>query len=179
MAIKHLGNAVFVDTDPVEAPDGVEVDPDVHIYAYAKFRSLEHVSFGLFRTDGGPEDKETDSEAVGQYGMEPISQYLEFSDALDMIRHRDSFEEFPMVEVTSEKQYKEVLQASDLDPDSSAWEMPGLYDFRDDPPSFYGSVEENELSNMERAADDAIDFMFQGEEWEDAYRTLAEDSEEG
>ena len=173
MTIKHIGNGIFVDTEPVEAPDGVEVDPKVRIYAYANFRSLEHVAYGLGRTDGGPEDEEMDSERVGEYGMEPIATFWEFKDALNDIDSKYAFEENPFVEVETKKQYDEALEALEIDPEEGAWEKPGLYDFRDDPPSFVSSVEDYELESMTEAADQAIDFMFQGDEWEEAYKTLA------
>jgi len=183
--IIHTGGGIFVDTEPVAAPDGMEDDPAVRIYAYAKFRSLEHVSYGLHRTDGGPEDDEIDSEKVGEYGMEPIAAYHQFNDALREIRKEKRkwmFDEVSYVEVTSEDDYDEAVDALDPDfidkGDPTGWEGPGLYDFRDDPPTFQGSVEDYELDEMKDAADQAIEFMFQGEEWEDAYRELAADEEE-
>lgn len=180
MAIKHTGNAHFIDTDPVEAPEGAPQVPDV--YSYADFRSLEHVSYGLVRTTGGWNGDEIDSVEVGQYGMEPLSQFWEFSDAIKEIESGGStlFEDVPYVEVETEEQYNEVLDALELEEDEEGdWQGPGLYDFRDNPPSYQGTVEENELEDMERAADDAFDFMFQGEEWEGVYKELAESDEEG
>lgn len=171
-------SSAFIDTEPVAAPDGTEDDPNVHIYAYARFRSLEHVAFGLYRTKGGPRDEEVDSEGVGQYGMEPIATYWEFKDALDDIESKHMFEDVPFVEVTSEDDYNEALEALDIDPDDGAWERPGLYDFRDDPPSYVSSVEDYERESMKEAADQAIDFMFQGDDWEAVYRELAEAEEE-
>lgn len=174
--IIDAGNGTFIDSEPLAAPDGMPDDPDVHIYAYASFRSLEHVSYGLFRTTGGPKDKEIDSVKVGEYGMEPIASFWEFKDALEDIGSKYAFEENPLVEVTSKKDYDEALEALDIDLEDGIWEKPGLYDFRDDPPSFSGSVEDYELEEMERAADDAFESMFQGDEWEDAYRELTEES---
>ena len=184
--IVHTGGGTFVDTQQVAAPDGVEDDPNVHVYAYARFRSLEHVSFGLFRTTGGPEDEEVDSESVGQYGMEPIARYWEYGLALEEIekaakRKKETlrfFEEEPYVEVTDEEDYDAALEALGLDAEDGAWEKPGLYDFRDDPPTYVSSVEDYELESMTEAADRAFEFMFQGEEWEDAYKALAEEEEE-
>lgn len=170
-------SSIFIDTEPVAAPE--PEDEGVHVYAYARFRSLEHVAYGLYRTTGGPRDEEIDSEAVGQYGMEPLAPYWEFKDALKEVRgdSKFAFEEVPYVEVASEDDYDEAVDA--IDPDfvdsgePTGWEKPGLYDFRDSPPSFQGSVEDYELDEMKRAADDAIEFMFQGDEWEDAFTSLA------
>lgn len=176
--IIHLGNAVFVDTDPVDPPEGSEAPPEGHIYPYAEFRSLEHVSYGLRLTAGGPRGEEVDSIEVGQYGMEPLSPYWEFGDALKEIGRGAShaFEDVPYVEIETEEQYNEVLDALKLEEDEGdIFDGPGLYDFRDSPPTYQGTVEDNELEDMSSAADDAFDFMFQGEEWEDAYGKLAED----
>jgi len=179
MAIKHTGSGHFIDTDPVDPPKGA-ADPDVHIYPYADFRSLEHVSYGLVRTHGGPEDEEIDSVEVGEYGMEPLAPFHEFKIALDSIDSKFVFEEVPLVEVETEEQYNEALDAlaEEEDEDEEGdWEGPGLYDFRDSPPSYSGTVEEYELEELERAADDAFGFMFQGEEWHEAYKDLAEGDE--
>ena len=178
--IIHTGNGVFVDTEPVAAPEGIEDDPNVHIYAFAFFRSLEHVRYGLFRTEGGPQDKEIDSEDVGQYGMEPLNPYWEFADAIKELEagSEHSFEETPAVEVTSKEDYDEALDELDIAHEDGDWQGPGLYDFRDEPPSFFGTTEDMELDDMERAADDAFEFMFQGDEWEEAYKNLAAEEED-
>jgi hypothetical protein len=197
--IIHVGDGTFVDTEEVAAPEGTSrdaYDPDVHIYAYATFRSLEHVAYGLMRTTGGPKDEEIDSVAVGQYGMEPRAPYWEFTDAMHELGHeaegasprvrrksprerRWVFEEVSLVEVRDEESYIEAIEALGLPAeDEKAWEGPGLYDFRDDPPSFRGSVEEYELDSLQDEADQAFEFMFQGDEWQDAYRELAADDEE-
>jgi hypothetical protein len=184
--IIHVGDGTFVDTEEVAAPDGTKDAPDVHIYAYATFRSLEHVAYGLMRTKGGPKDEEIDSVAVGQYGMEPRAPYWELTDALyELERERKPrerrwiFEEVSLVEVRDEEDYAEAIKALGLKDDEGHWEGPGLYDFRDDPPTRqYKDVEEYELESLEYEADQAFEFMFQGDEWEDAYRELAADDEE-
>jgi hypothetical protein len=175
MAVEHTGSAHFIDTERVEAPEDA---PQANIYPYAYFRSLEHVAFGLYRTAGGPHDEEIDSEQVGSYGMEPLNPYWEFGDALAEIDSKYAFEEVPYVEVISKEEYIEALEALDApEEDEDGWEGAGLYDFRDSPPSYMGTVEANELKDMERAADDAFEYMFQDDEWEEAYRKLAENDE--
>ena len=177
MAIKHLGSGYFIDTDPIEPPKGVSAPAEGRIYAYASFRSLEHVSYGLtLRTD--PDQPEIDSIEVGEYGMEPVSQYQEFRDALHEIERgsKHAFEEVPYVEITSEDEYNEALDALEIEEgEGDLFDGPGLYDFRDSPPTYQGTVEENELTDLEHAADEALDFMFQGEEWEESYADLAEE----
>jgi hypothetical protein len=118
--------------------------------------------------------------------MEPIARYWEYGLALEEIekaakRKKETlrlFEEEPYVEVTDEEDYDAALEALGLDAEDGAWEKPGLYDFRDDPPTYVSSVEDYELESMTEAADQAFEFMFQGEEWEDAYKALAEEEEE-
>ena len=83
-----------------------------------------------------------------------------------------AFEEVPFVEVTSKKDYDEALKAMGEAVEDGDWEKPGLYDFRDEPPSYVGSVEDYEMDELERAADDAFELMFQGDEWKEAYEKL-------
>jgi hypothetical protein len=171
---------LYIETDSVDPPEGV---PAADIYAYASFRSLEHVRYGLMRTTGGPFDEEIDSVDVGSYGMEPLAPFWQLGDALDEIERgsKYAFEEVPFVDVESESQFNEALDALGLSRDDdfvTTWEGPGLYDFRDDPPTFQGTAEDYEMDEVEHAADDAIEFMFQGDEWEDAYRQLVEEEEE-
>jgi hypothetical protein len=167
MTIEHIGSGQFIDTEPVE-------DEEEHIYAYASFRSLEHVAFGLFKTKGGPKAVQIDHEEVGEYGMEPLAPYWEFGHALEMFEGQSKwgFEDQPFVEVTSERDYDDALEALDIKQSDGNWEKPGLYDFRDKPPTFFATVEEYEMGEFERAAEDAFDFMFQGDEWKDAYEKL-------
>ncbi len=174
MTIKHIGEGVFIDTERVDAP---EEAPQANIYPYAIFRSLEHVEYGLMLTDGGARAGEIDRVEVGAYDMEPLAHYWEFNHALSAIEEtkgpRSMFEEDPLVEVTSKGDYDEALKALSIE--DSDWDGPGLYDFRDSPPTYSGTIEEYELEELEYAADNAVDFMFQGEEWEDAYKQLAEE----
>lgn len=178
MAIEHIGEGTFIDTERVDAPEGAR---QANIYVYAFFRSLEHVSYGLMLCDRTCADDEIDRQQVGQYGMEPLARYWQFDDAINEIESERSrrgedplwvFEEDSLVEVSTEQQYRKALTTLELD--VGDWEGPGLYDFRVEPPTYSGTVEEYELESLHDAADQAFDFMFQGEEWHDAYRTLAE-----
>jgi hypothetical protein len=174
------GDGMFVDPEPVAAPDGM---PDAHVYAYAQLHSLERVSYGLLLTTGGPEGEEIESMKVGAYGMEPLAPFWEFGDALKELERDGSFEEVPLVEVTSNEEYNEALDVLDKKADAgisddNQWEKPGLYDFRDDPPTYAGTVEEYEQEEMANAADEAIDFMLQGDEWKEIYRELTAANEE-
>ena len=174
MSIEHIGGGTFVDSDPSQSPDHKSAGHDIYPYAY--FRSLEHVAFGLRRTDGGPKGSEIASVEVGAYGMEPLVQYWDFGDALEEVKVSDArgaFEEVPLVEVDSKADYDRALFEMDIEPRDGDWKKSGLYDFRDSPPTYSGTVEDYELEEMERAADDAFDFMYQGDEWKEVYEKLA------
>lgn len=187
MAIKHVNSGLFIDTDPVDPPEGQDEPAEGHIYAYAIFRSLEHVSYGLTLKES-PEGDEIDSIEVGEYGMEPLASFWEYADALDAIRRSGGkthvFEDEPFVEVESMEDYSEAIfelsggKEEATGDDLENWQGPGLYDFRDNLPSYQGTVEENELEELERAADEAFDFMFQGDEWKESYAELAGSEED-
>lgn len=167
----------------IDAGDGMFIDPEqlegsAHIYAYAQLHSLERVSYGLMLTTGGPEDEEIESMKVGGYGMEPLAPFWEFGDALKAVKQKGAFEEVPLVEVESEEDYLEVLKVLRKGKNADEWKGSGLYDFHDIPPTYAGQVEEYELDEMRNAAEQAIDFMFQGDEWEEIYRELAAANEE-
>lgn len=172
MSTLNLGFGNFVDSERVSAPAGVTSCGDV--YAYAEFPSLERVRFGLRKTTGGPKGDEIDSVQVGSYGMEPLAPYWGFGSALSEVEKgsRWAFEEVPYVEVNSKVDYDRALSAMDIDLRDGDWKEPGLYDFRDQPPTFSETLDDYEDSSMEQAADDAFDYMFQGEEWEQAYKKL-------
>ena len=124
---------------------------------------------------GGPKSEQIEHVVVGGYGMEPLAPYWDFKDALGELRRGDkrwAFEEVPLVEVDSKSQYDELLEAMGVDVADGDWQKSGLYDVRDDPPEFRATLDDYELEEMERAADDAIDFMFQGDNWEEAYGKL-------
>lgn len=175
MAILNLGFGVFVDSERVSAPHGVTSCGDV--YAWAEFPSLERVRFGLRKTSGGPKGDEVDSVQVGSYGMEPLAPYWDPNDAINELeksggKSRWAFEEVPYVEVTSKADYDRALKAMGIKLRDGDWKKPGLYDFRDEPPSFSETLSDYEDSELERAADDAFEYMFQGDEWEQAYAKL-------
>jgi hypothetical protein len=51
----------------------------------------------------------------------------------------------------------------EISKDESAWEKPGLYDFRDSPPTYSYSVDDYERESMKDAAERAIEDMFSSE----------------
>lgn len=161
MSVKQVKDDTFVDTDSLEGYN--------NIYPYIWFPSLERVVYGLFKTVGGPEDEEIDSVEVGGHPCEPIAPLTDFGMASDMLDSEYAFEEYPFVELEYEEDFNEAARIINKDAD---WEGPGVYDFRDMSKA-YESVEEYESEALEQEADMALDFMFQGEEWQDAAKELS------
>jgi hypothetical protein len=194
MPIKHIGNAVFVETEPMDisgvAPkEWTPARKGLKAYAYVEFPSLERAYYGIFLTRGGPEDEEEGSKSVGMQTWEqPVALYWDVADAFRELGEKYAFEENPFVEVTDKKDYDRVLLAlADEDPDDPKswsprahkaleegdWTGPGLYDFRERPPSkAYDSALEYEILSMEEEADQTLDYMYQGEDWEKELREL-------
>jgi hypothetical protein len=167
MKLIDAGDGMFIDPQPVAGP------VNANIYAYAQLHSLERVSYGLMLTKGGPEDEEIESMKVGGYGMESLAPFWEFGDALKVLKQKGAFEEVPLVEVESEEDYLKVLKVLRKGKNADEWKGSGLYDFHDTPPTYAGQVEEYELDEMRDAAEQAIEVMFQGDEWENICRELA------
>jgi len=148
------------------------------IYAYVWFHSLFRLSYGLIMTTGGPLDEIVTHEEIRDVELESsVAPYWEFRHAFNMGRllraiDRSSFDEEPYVQVNDEDEYNHALLALDLSVDDSKWEKPGLYDFRDEPPTYSGSVEEYERESMRLEAEQTLDYMFQGDEWKKACAAL-------
>jgi hypothetical protein len=221
MAIKHLGDAFFIDDRPIQPKRWREEMPHQHrkrwgtaveramdwfdqmakkeglsIHPYAEFPSLERADVGLALIEGG--EKVLDHWAVKSdimYG-EPRAPYLPG----DMIASelKDArwyyFEEYPYVEVRNKKDWELLNELHETARErhfaENKWEYKpghneyrgrGIYDARDMERQ-YKSAEEYEISDLEREADDLIDYMFtgglmasdlHGEEWLEAFEKLA------
>lgn len=162
---------VFIDSDPVE---GFK-----NMFIYVDFPSLDRAHVGFYLTKSGPKDPEIDSVKVDTTGFDPsnVAPLTDHSEAVKMLKSGDfqPFAEYPYVEVASKEAYDELAGAAGADPHET-WEFdgPGVYDFRDKPPTkSYDSVEEYELQGMQSAADDCIEFVFQSDEWKTAADKLA------
>ncbi|HYX20497.1 MAG TPA: hypothetical protein VFA98_06585 [Thermoanaerobaculia bacterium] len=157
----------------------VEEARSTRIYAYVEFGGLSRVYYGLMLTAGSARDEVLASEEVGQYELENLAGYWYFSDAAERLGERSTrgtseFEEQPFVEVSDEEEYDGALEALEIPKDESAWTKPGLYDFRDSPPTFAYSIDEYERESMKDAAERALEDMFNSEEWENVCVTLLE-----
>jgi hypothetical protein len=154
----------------------VEEARATRIYAYVEFRGLSRLAYGLMMTTGGPRDRVLASEEIGGYeSVEGIAPYWYFRNAITEIGKKYVFEENPFVEVDDEDDYNEVLEAMSISKEDGGWEKPGLYDFRESPPSYSGTVEAYEQESMKYEAERALEDLFENDEWETACKTLLED----
>jgi hypothetical protein len=195
----HVGNAVFMDETEIdvseELPKLWSPRSDYSVYAYVEFPSLERAYGGLAlveKTKNGPKEKWVDSVQVDQMTWEnSIAPLTEFKEAVELLEEgaKYGFEEYPYVEVDKEEDYKKALLAISKESEGpkewsprkkdedSGWEGPGVYDFRESPPTrVYKSVLEYEMSSMESEADDVLEYMFQGDEWIKDLKSLVEDN---
>jgi hypothetical protein len=140
----------------------VEEARGTHIYKYVRFLDEgDRVSYGLMLTAGSPYDEAIAREHIDYHflGDNFATNFQSFSDAFLALvnkfpKHAAFFEENPLVEIKSEKDYDAVLFEMNLE--SSAWEKPGLYDFRDEPPSYAGTVESYLQGATEAEAEDVL-----------------------
>lgn len=160
MGLVHRGEGFFVDTDPVEGAKD--------IYPYVEFQSAERASVGLVQIEGNPEKGAIgETEEVNEEGFsEPVGMVMEAGMAIDDADKRYVFEENPAVEFTKKAEFTEFAEAAGSRI-RAEWDGPGVYDGRDGT-KMYESADEAELADMEVWADEVIEGMFQGDEWEEA-----------
>jgi hypothetical protein len=159
----------------------VEEARATRIYAYVEFYGRSRMTYGLMKTAGGPRDKVLDSEEIETVGLsDDFATFQDFPSALDELRKAGRqgsspyFEDVPFVLVEKKRDYDEALKALGIAPEDGAWEKAGLYDFRDEPPTF-GWTEEDYLSqSMRDEAEQAFDMMYQDDEWQHVCERLLE-----
>lgn len=133
-----------------------------HIYPYVRFQN-DNVWYGLMLTTGGPKDRAIAREALGEhYLSDDFAEYWDFSDAIAGIvnkfpKHMFLFDDNPFVEIKTKKDYDRAI--SEMNHESSGWEKPGLYDFRDEPPSYYSTVEDFVRVAIIAEAEDVLSSM--------------------
>lgn len=190
---RSLGDAIFdaIESLPMSKTrrlrDWVELAKGTHIYAYVEFTSGDHLIYGLVRTTGGPKDRILDRKEIGgwEFAGAPYWEFYDAYKAMDATLSRESrhserqrisflFADNPMVEVREEGDYEDTLKLLDLSPKANGWEGPGLYDFRDSPPSYSGSLLNYTREAMKEAAATAIQDMWDNESWEPACEILVE-----
>ena len=146
-----------------------------HIYAYVAFFPNDHVSYGLLLTKGGPLDEEIEYEEIRDYSLsEDFAKRWDFDDALREFvnsypKQRQRFEEVPFVEIVRKQQYEKLL--SEMGLEDSDWSKPGLYDLRDEPPSYVMSVKEYVAECVREEAQQAISNVFD-DDLDEACRNL-------
>jgi len=196
MALVYVGEATFVDKDPVDvkahAPrDWSPRSKNPSVYWYVRFPSLERAEYGLALLNKGPKSKWIDHEEIREVTFDPsaIAPLNDFKEALKYLEEGEKskhvFEEFPSVEVKSEEDYKAALAAflgigrgpRDWSPNDekrleaeSNWKGPGVYDFRD-MTRHSKSVEEYEKGDMEFWANDVLDGAYD-DDWEPKLQKL-------
>jgi hypothetical protein len=177
MALQHVGGGRFVD-DPLTEDEVRRAAPKewtprlrgLQVRPWIEFVTLETARYGLLLSD--LEGREIDSEKVGRETFtDPIAPLTLFQEAFDLVRRESRLlDEYPFVEVETQEQYDLVREAQAVG--ESEWEGPGVYDFREQPPTRHAeSVEAYELEGMEFWAGEVLEGMFQGDEWK---RTLLE-----
>lgn len=183
---RSFGDAVLdaIESLPASATKNlrtwVEEARSTRVYGYVEFSGgLMHVYYGLMLTAGGPRDEVLSSEQVGSYETSDVAPYWYASDALKNLGRGAepdtfAFEEQPFVEVDDEDDYNEALELLAIEREDSKWEKPGMYDFRDSPPTYVSSKKEYEREGMKDAAERALQDMFSSDEWENVCVTLLE-----
>jgi hypothetical protein len=177
----------FIDETPMDITEMIPEfwDPrfderGLTVHGYADVFS-ERVGYGIALMEGGPSGEVVDSREVGSVTYaEHHSITSDLPDALEHLKSGSKyhFEENPFVVLETEDEYREALKILDIpvfpedwDPrkktnqESSMWTGPGLYDFRNVPPTkSFGSIEEYEAGNMEFRADECLDMMHEDDE---------------
>lgn len=201
MAVEHVfGSGLFMDKEAIDFDTIMDVAPKewfpgmslFKIYAYVEFPSLERAYYGLAAVKGDPTSDWVASALVDQTVMEGVASLTEFGEALRYLEEESDymFEEVPFVEVTREEDYNRALaividvdaptSVKDWSPSvkkmiekESSWMGPGVYDFRDKPPTqSFETVEAYEGSGLEFEAEHILEYMFQGDEWKNSLREL-------
>lgn len=204
MTIKHIGNAVFIDTDPVR-PD-LLVSPKkgpgstmrwnpkkkddarwmdamekkgLAIYPYVEWPNLENAYVGLAlaqkRRDKYEIIEKTQVDHMGY--NEPRTPLVELRDLDEQSRY--IIEDIPFVEIESEEQFYDLVRLNnawyrDDKSHSDKWVGPGIYDAREMDRAYESQVA-YELADLENESVDVIDFMFQDDKWEESFGELLEE----
>jgi hypothetical protein len=192
---RSLGDAIFDAIESLPASktkrlrSWVELAKGTHIYAFVEFTGGDrsHLTYGLVRTTGGPKDAIIDRKEIGgwEFAGAPYWEFYDAYKAIDASLSRESrhserqrisylFADNPMVEVREEGDYEDALKLMGLSPKASGWKGPGLYDFRDSPPSYSGSLRDYARETMKSEAERALQDMWISESWEAACEILVE-----
>lgn len=173
----YRGDGVFVDDEPLDLAkmlpkDWSPVLRKVSVYWMVQHPTTHRTYQTLAVIKGSPKKgKILDSVDLYTNEWEESNAPLtDLGEAIEMYRRKQDFifEEFPYVEVETEEEYNLAISGhrtgpKDWSPKSpdSAWSGPGVYDFRDRPPTrAYKSVEEYELEGMEERARQVMDTTY-------------------
>lgn len=164
----------------------IEEARTTRIYAYVDVHGTSRLSYGLLMTTGGPRDAVIASKEMRTLELENVAPYWQFYDAIKEMQRSasagilTSFDEplgeNPLVDVSDKDEYDEALALMNMSPEDGKWKKPGLYNFEESPPTYSGTVEDYEHESMKYEAEQALEYMFQGDEWEEICETLLEKS---
>lgn len=160
----------------------IEEARTTRIYAYVDVHGTSRLSYGLLMTTGGPRDAVIASKEMRTLELENVAPYWQFYDAIKEMRRSagsslgPAFVENPLVEVSDEDEYDEALAMLNMSPERGVWDKPGLYNFEESPPTYSGTVEDYEHESMKYEAEQALEYMFQGDEWKEICESLLEKS---
>lgn len=162
----------------------------VRFVPWVEFYSLERAGVGVLAVEGDPTSGRilATKELKEIPYFEPLAPLHEFKDALEaLVRGNDFvFEEHPFGPIENKEDFIQVLKAMNLPPEDEPFEGPGIYDFRDKPPSKSDdSAEDYERGSLEQETGHLIDYIFtggimgsdlSGEEWKKALIELMEEA---
>jgi hypothetical protein len=191
MSLVYRKDAMFVDDDPVDLEKALPKDWSPALRKISVYWLVEHPTMHRTRTrlaiiKGSPRNGTIlDSVNVDTNEWEESNAPLtDIGEAIEMYRKEQDFifEEFPYVEVEQESDYNRAVGGHGIGPKDwspiapdSAWSGPGVYDFRDRPPTrAYKSVEEYEFEGMEERSKQVLESTYDDDYKEPLMKLLAD-----
>lgn len=175
MALTYIGNGYFVDQDAAEQTlvEGYRY----FFMPYAEVLSGERIGFGLLASEKKKLSSDSEIKAYASHPQspqvlaEPFNVLLTDGMSIDKLARDiiDSegtpfyMEEHPFGWIDNADEYRDLAVAHSYPEDD--FEGPGVYDLRDLSKA-YDNIVDFEVGSAEFWADDAIEFMYQGDEEE-------------
>lgn len=181
MGLIYRGNGEFVDEHPVDLEKILpkEWSPalkGVEMYWMVEFPSPYRTAEVLILTKKGPKGKILEQINVhSSEWEESMAPLTDTEEAISMYQKdkKYAFEEFPYVDLETEEQYIRAIENERLGPKdwspkqkkkSEMWQGPGIYDFRDHPPTrSYKNLDVYETSGMEERARQVLESTYDGD----------------
>lgn len=186
MSARYIGSGFFVDdSDPEKcvAEDG----STVWLMPFAAVLSGERIDYGMAATD--TRHPQSRNDLMEEYSApsapmvlnEPFNALVTDGESIaDIAKEIDDsagavpfyVENTPLGWINNKSDYKRLADAYGLDPDRYAG--PGVYDFRD-LDKYHDTHEDFEIASAEFWVDEAIEFMFQGDDADTVQQQLIEE----